>query len=168
MEEKECRRCGKLLPLNNFHIDNSKKDGRKNICKSCLSKKKVNHSSKIDKNIRQCLIYCLKHDGPFRWEKILGYSKEQLKEHLLCEFEEGMSFDNYGDWGVTFHIPKRCYKFTSFINDDFKKCWSIKNLKPMWKEDIKKRKVKISKKELDKFALWDILPGGDISNFLVD
>ena len=168
MEEKVCKKCGKTLPLENFHIDNGKKDKHKNICKECLSRKRGKPNLKLDKNIRQNIIYCLKHDGPFGWEKILGFSKKELKKHLESEFEEGMTFENYGKWGVSFHIPKRCYRFSSITSQDFKNCWSLKNLKPMWIEDTKKQKIKISKKELDKYGLWDILPVGDISNLLSD
>ena len=120
----------------------------------------------LDRNIRQCLTYVIKKDGPFRWNKILGFTKEDFLKHMEKEFEEGMTFENYGEWVISFHIPKRCYRFSSITSQDFKNCWSLKNLKPMWIEDTKKQKIKISKKELDKYGLWDILPVGDISNLL--
>lgn len=167
---KECKRCGLKLPLDNFHIDNNKKDKHKSICKKCLSKKKsINKKLKIDKNIRQNLIYCLKHDGPFKWGKILGFSKQELKEHLSSKFKDGMSFDNYGEvWGVTFYIPKRCYNFSSIISDEFKKCWNLKNLKPEYMNIIKKQKLEISKNDIKENSLWDIVPYGDISKWFND
>ena len=54
MEKKRCKRCGQEKDLSEFHKDKSKKDGRKTVCKSCLSRKKKKHKvSSIDKNIKQ-------------------------------------------------------------------------------------------------------------------
>lgn len=167
---KKCKRCGLELSLDNFHIDNSKKDKHKTICKKCISKRKsVNKKIKLDKNIRQSLIYCLKYNGPFKWGSILGYTKEELINHLQSKFKEDMTFYNYGKlWGVTFYIPKRCYNFSSIISQEFKKCWSLKNLKPEYLDLIRKQKIEIRKKDLIENYLWDILPLGDISKWLKD
>ena len=47
-----------------------------------MSKRKTNKVSKMDKNIRQCLIYCIKHNGPFSWSNILGYTAEEIRKHF--------------------------------------------------------------------------------------
>ncbi len=167
-EKKRCRKCGQEKFLSEFHKDRTKKDGHKGICKSCLSKKKEKVSD-IDKNIKQCLRYTVKHDGPFRWSEILGYSKTELINHLKSELLEDMTFENYGIvWGVTFHIPRRCYRFKNYWDNEFKKCWTLKNLKPDYIINCKRQKEKISKKELEKYSLWDILPNGDLKNYLTD
>lgn len=79
-----------------------------------------------------------------------------------------MSFENYGEWVISFYIPKRCYKFKSIKDEDFKRAWSLKNIAPKWLEDAQHQKKQISKKVLDEKGLWDILPIGNISHFLVD
>ena len=168
MQKKRCKRCGQEKTLDNFHKDKSKKDGHKPICKECLSVKKEK-APIIDKNIKQNIRYCLKSNGPFRWSKILGYSKQELLEHLSKEFQPDMNFENYGTvWGVTFHIPRRCYFFKSYWDNNFKKCWCLKNLKPDYIINCKRQKKKISKAELNKYSLWDILPEGNITKFLTD
>ena len=165
-EKKRCKKCGQEKPLSDFHRDKTKKDGRKNVCKSCLSKKR-NKVSGIDKNIKQSLRYCLKNGGPFRWSEILGYSKEDIKNHLEKEFQKDMSFDNYGIlWGVTFHIPRRCYSTLKLCSEEFYKCWNLKNLKPDYIINCKRQKMEISKEEVEKYSLWDILPSGNISKLL--
>lgn len=165
MEKKRCKRCGQEKDLSEFHKDKSKKDGHKSICKSCLSRKKKKHKvSNIDKNIKQNIRYCLKYDGPFRWSEILGYSKEELKNHLQSEFKDGMTFENYGDlWGVTFHIPRRCYTFNKYWDNEFKKCWTLKNLKPDFIINCKRQKAKVSKSEIEQYSLWDIVPDGNLA-----
>lgn len=167
-ERKVCRRCGKEKDINEFHIDNSKKDNHKNICKECINKgtKKV---SDIDKNLRQCLRYCLKNDGPFRWSTIVGFTKEEIINHLKNEFKQDMNMDNYGTvWGCTFHIPKRCYNFKSFRDNEFKKCWSLKNLKPDYIINCQRQRKIIDRNEVIEYSLWDILPEGDLSKMLTN
>jgi hypothetical protein len=122
----------------------------------------------LDRNIRQCLTYVIKKDGPFRWNKILGFTKEEFLEHIKSEFEEGMDFSNYGKWVISFHIPKRCYNFKSLRDEDFYRFWSLKNITPRWLKDAQHQKKQIKKVELDKYGLWDILPTGNFASFLVD
>lgn len=115
----------------------------------------------IDKNIRQNINYCLKHGGPFKWSKILGYSKEELLHHLELNFKEGMDFSNYGKvWGVSFIIPHRCYNLNN--HTDLKKCWCLKNLKPEYLIDCYRQKKQILRKDVEEHSLWDILPEGDL------
>mgnify|MGYP006956012112 CR=1 FL=1 len=167
-EKKKCKKCGQEKYLSEFHRDRTKKDGHKSVCKLCLSKKK-NKVSGIDKNIKQSLRYCIKHDGAFRWSEILGYSKQELINHLKSEMTPEMTFENYGVvWGVTFHIPRRCYIFSKYWDNEFKKCWALKNLKPDFIINCKRQKAKISIAELEKYSLWDILPSGNIKDYLTD
>ena len=76
--------------------------------------------SAIDRNIRQCLSYVIKKNGPLRWSDIIGFTKEEFLNHIKNEFDDGMSFENYGEWVISFHIPRRCYKFSSIRDEDFK------------------------------------------------
>lgn len=116
----------------------------------------------IDKNIRQNINYALKHDGPFRWSKILGFSKEELKRHLELNFKDGMTFDNYGElWGVSFIIPHRCYNLNN--DTDLQKCWSLKNLKPEYLINCYRQKKQILRKDIEEYSLWDILPEGNLN-----
>ena len=112
----------------------------------------------IDRNIRQCLSYVIKKDGPFRWSEIMGFTKEDFLNHIKEQFKDGMTFDNYGEWCISFHIPRKCYNFSSIRDEDFHKFWCLKNLTPKWLKDAQKQKKKIKKSEIDKYSLWDILP----------
>jgi hypothetical protein len=120
----------------------------------------------IDRNIRQCLSYVIKKDGPFRWSTIVGFSKEEFLEHIKKEFKDGMTFENYGEWVISFHIPKRCYNFSSIRDEDFKRFWSLKNITPRWLKEAQQQKKKINEEEVNKYSLWDILPVGNIASLL--
>lgn len=129
-----------------------------------MDKKKRNNG--LDRNIRQCLGYVIKNDGPFRWAAIIGFTKEEFLKHIQDEFQEGMSFENYGEWVISFHIPKRCYNFSSLRDEDFRKFWTLKNLTPRWLKDAQHQKKEINKEEVEKYHLWDILPTGNFAEYL--
>jgi guanylate kinase len=72
----------------------------------------------------------------------LGYSIDDLKSHLESQFTEGMSWDNYGEWHIDHIRPESWFNYSSIEDGDFKKCWSLDNLQPMWAdENLKKNNL---------------------------
>jgi len=73
----------------------------------------------------------------------LGYSIEDLKEHISKQFKDGMSWDNHGEWHIDHITPQSLLPFSSMEDDNFIKCWSLSNLQPLWAKDnlIKSNKV---------------------------
>lgn len=63
---------------------------------------------------------------------ILGYTQDELKKHLESKFKDGICWDNYGKWHVDHIRPISSFNFTDIDDDDFKICWSLDNLQPMW------------------------------------
>lgn len=65
---------------------------------------------------------------------ILGYSANDLKTHMESLFQEGMSWNNWGEWHIH-HI-----KFVSQFHIDTPQhiVNALDNLIPLWKEDHKK------------------------------
>lgn len=71
--------------------------------------------------------------------EILGYTSSQLKEHLEDRFLPGMTWENYGRWHVDHMIPRSAFNYETVDDIDFKRCWALENLRPMWaKENIRK------------------------------
>lgn len=52
--------------------------------------------------------------------------------HLESLFTNGMSWQNYGEWHVDHKIPISSFDFESIECEEFKKCWSLNNLQPLW------------------------------------
>jgi hypothetical protein len=72
-------------------------------------------------------------------EAILGYSIETLARHLERQFLPGMSWSNIGKWHVDHILPQSMFRFTSSKDVDFKLCWALANLRPLWaKDNVKK------------------------------
>ena len=66
-------------------------------------------------------------------EKMLGYTKEQLRKVLESQFTQGMSWKNHGDWHID-HIKP----VSAFVKEgvtDPKIINALDNLQPLWAKD---------------------------------
>lgn len=76
---------------------------------------------------------------------ILGYSVEDLKVHIESLFEEWMTWENWGryeidswkeddkstwKWNIDHIIPESLFNYKDINDNEFKECWSLKNLRP--------------------------------------
>ena len=74
-----------------------------------------------------------------QWDSLVGYTVDQLRKHLEKRFKFGMTWENYGKWHIDHKIPISAFNFEKPEDIDFQRCWSLKNLQPMWaKENISK------------------------------
>jgi hypothetical protein len=81
-----------------------------------------------------------------KWETLVGWTLEALKAHLSERMKKGMNWDNYGSkWHIDHIIPIAVFHFNQPEDIDFKRCWSLSNLQPLWKEDNLKKNAKIDK-----------------------
>lgn len=74
------------------------------------------------------------------WRGIIDYNSTELRQHLEQQFTPDMTWDNYGSyWHIDHIIPISVFNITSVNDYDFKRCWSLENLRPLSKiENIKK------------------------------
>lgn len=75
-----------------------------------------------------------------RTRKLIGCSVEKLKQHLESQFQEGMSWDNYGEWHVDHIRPCAMFDFTRA--EDQLECFHYTNLQPLWAEDNQRKSDK--------------------------
>ena len=43
-----------------------------------------------------------------------------------------MSWENMDEWHIDHIIPKSAFNFETYKDMDFKRCWSLSNLQPLW------------------------------------
>jgi hypothetical protein len=70
---------------------------------------------------------------------MLGYNADQLKKHLESKFKDGMTWDNCGKWQIDHVIPDSWFKYSSIEDEEFKKCWALDNLQPLWADQNRKK-----------------------------
>ena len=89
-------------------------------------------SAKINRTISRGIYKSLKGKKKGkRWEDLVGYTLEELKQHLEAQFEPWMTWENYGEWHIDHIKPKSLFNFTSPEDKDFKECWALNNLQPL-------------------------------------
>jgi len=69
--------------------------------------------------------------------ELLNYSIQELKDHLEKQFTSGMTWENYGKygWHIDHKIPRSKLIYDSVDHPNFKLCWELKNLQPLWSQD---------------------------------
>ena len=76
-------------------------------------------------------------------EQLLGYTIEELHIHLERQFTKGMTWDKFmnGEIHIDHILPKKSFDLNS--HDEWKSCWSLPNLRPMWAKDNRAKSAKI-------------------------
>lgn len=75
------------------------------------------------------------------WSKLVGYSAKQLKRHIKNQFKKGMTWKKYlsGKIHIDHRIPKSWFRYKKHTDAEFRLCWALGNLQPMWgKENLHK------------------------------
>lgn len=95
---------------------------------------KNNPILKLKKNISTAIWLSIKKNKNGSWLHLVDYTVEILRLHLESKFTKNMSWDNYGKdgWHVDHIIPQSLFIFDSYHHDEFKKCWALSNLQPLW------------------------------------
>jgi uncharacterized Zn finger protein (UPF0148 family) len=65
---------------------------------------------------------------------VVGYSVADLRRHLERQFANGMSWDNMKEWQIDHIVPKIAFNYTSPDDPEFRACWALTNLRPLWKQ----------------------------------
>lgn len=85
--------------------------------------------------------------GGRRWEELVGFTLKQLEKHIAKQFKDGMSWDKFfsGEIHIDHKIPIAAHNFNTPDDEDFKRCWKLSNLQPLWALENKKKQAKIDK-----------------------
>ena len=77
------------------------------------------------------------------WRTFVDYTLEELMTHLERQFLHGMTWENKGDWHIDHIIPRSSFEYSSPDDQEFKKCWALSNLQPLWAVDNIRKNAKI-------------------------
>lgn len=79
-----------------------------------------------------------------RWERLAGYTVDQLRVHLEALFVDGMSWGNMGAWHIDHVRPRNSFSFVSADDSSFRECWALTNLQPLWATDNIRKGARLS------------------------
>lgn len=77
------------------------------------------------------------------WELILGFTLTDLVAHIESLFVDDMSWENMDLWEIDHILPRSAHTYTSDTDQDFKDCWRLQNLQPLWKVDNRRKRDRI-------------------------
>ena len=123
-----------------YRNDNKEKIiiGKKRWYQNFNSKDKLNHS------ISGAIFRSLKGNKNGRaWESLVDYTLQDLIKHLKSLFVGNMSLNNYGKWHVDHIKPKCLFDYNSPEDKEFKKCWALSNLQPLWAKDNLEKSINV-------------------------
>lgn len=91
---------------------------------------------KIKRNLRRRIHHVLKNNTKSKSTLcLLGCTFEEFKLHIEKQWSDGMSWNNYGQygWHIDHIIP--CYKFDLSKPEEQAKCFHYSNQRPLWLKD---------------------------------
>lgn len=129
---KELRKYhSKWRDENKEHVNKYKRDYERN-------RRREDPKYRLSARTRTTVYTCLKEANVAKYRKtfeLLGYSIDELMKHLESLFTEGMTWNNYGEWHVDHKIPMSSFQFDTTEDLEFKECWKLRNLQPLWGSD---------------------------------
>ena len=156
VQGKKCCKCKEWKPLSNYNFSKTHWDKLRNDCKDCLvqyrkdnrngiskkyceyekKRKKEDPIFKLTKTLRSRLGNVIKRKNATKGKSTLeltGCELSFLKGYLESKFEEGMTWENHGEWHID-HI-KPYSSFNLIDIEEQKRCFHYSNLQPLWKLD---------------------------------
>jgi hypothetical protein len=77
------------------------------------------------------------------WSKLVDYSLDELRAHIERQFLPGMSWANAREWHIDHIIPASAFQYTTTDDVQFRRCWALTNLRPLWRLDNIKKSNKV-------------------------
>ena len=117
------------------------KENRNYLNEYMRKRKQSNLKFHLDGIMATAICKILKGQKEWRkWESLVGYKIEDLMKYLEKQFNDKMSWDNYGSYWEVDHIkPKSLFHYEKPESEEFKKCWALNNLQPLEKTANRKK-----------------------------
>lgn len=159
-----CTKCGKTKSDDEFRVD-KRKMTRRTICRDCDRAYNRRYFALPAVRARFNLVYQVRyrrnpkynlsrrvHSAMWRalhgahetwWEQLVGYSLADLRDHLEGQFVGGMCWGNHGEWHIDHAQPLCAFdQLADQASADFRECWALKNLRPLWAIDNRRKAYK--------------------------
>ena len=163
---KHCPKCDKTFDKTNFPSDPCRLDGLYGICKFCKSDQdkvyKKTHPEKIKELAKKRMenphnriahnLRCRLNNVVVRKDKstidYVGINNSKLLKWLEYQFDNHMSWDNYGSyWEIDHIVP--CASFDLTQEEQIFKCFNWKNLRPLEKNENNSKNAKILDSDIE-------------------
>lgn len=118
---------------------------------------------KIGENISRGIRYHISKNGKSTFD-VLPYSIEELFDRLKETLPDGISWEFYLENTDNFHIdhiiPQSIYNFESVEDEEFLKCWNLRNLRVIPKDENISKNGRLIPELIKENDIQDLLPKG--------
>ncbi|KKL13781.1 hypothetical protein LCGC14_2522310 [marine sediment metagenome] len=111
------------------------------------NKRATDPKYRLNINISAAIRQSLKgNKGGRHWETLVRYTLTQFEKHME---RLGAKIENHGrgpgKWEIDHIIPRSVFNFTRPRDEDFKRCWALSNLRPLWGYENQAKQAKLEK-----------------------
>lgn len=130
----ECRASARKNGQLDWRLRNPEK------IKAAKARRRAVPRNNLDGRMGCAIWQCLRErKAGWRWEKLVGYTVIDLMSWLEKMFTPGMGWHNIGEWHIDHIIPKSSFVYQHPEDEEFKACWALTNLRPLWAIDNLKK-----------------------------
>lgn len=99
----------------------------------------------LDYRMRSRLYHSLRGRESVSLTKLLGYTMSDLQRHIERLFKPGMNWERLlkGEIQIDHVIPVAKFAYESSDDPEFRRCWALENLQPLWATDNRKKSDRI-------------------------
>jgi hypothetical protein len=149
---KKTDHAKKLIQASNAKRIDTIREYRKKIQSLVNEREKIKSrtdpSFQLNRRMR-CLMWVglRKNKAGRRWQDLIGYSIDDLRRHIEKQFKDGMTWERFlaGNIHIDHKIPRAAFNYSRPEDPDFKKCWSLNNLQPMWASENMSKGARLEK-----------------------
>ena len=132
----------KAIRDKNYSQKTESKKRRNKVLKVWLSDPHTKVAHTLRNRINNALKY--KNSKYASTTELLGMTIPKFKNYFEKLFEEGMTWENHGEWHIDHIVP--CASFNLTKEEEQRKCFHYSNLQPLWAKDNLSKGSKIIKK----------------------
>jgi hypothetical protein len=150
-EESHKRQSEKIkgkIPWNKGLSGCYSEETRYKMGQSNKNKYKTQHQKDVRKSMSSLINQKLRKRGLQKSKSIsksLSYTLDELVNHLESKFQPGMTWENRGRkdgircWHIDHITPDSWFQYESDQDEEFKRCWALENLQPLWEDENMKK-----------------------------
>lgn len=153
VSKKKCTKCKEIKLITEYNKHAGQKSGINSFCRNCVSlinkfdrpktrmrilKKYHTPNGNLNTRMSSQIKRSLKRNkAGRRWETLVDFTLSDLKIHLEKQFTENMNWESFikGDIHIDHILPLELFQFESEKDIQFKICWGLNNLRPLWASD---------------------------------
>ena len=158
-KERVCVQCGKIYMSQNptlycshacanVQFKKTKEEKQASYNKRARVRRKTDPKYVIRDRMRSRINHAIRRGkAGKRWQDLLGYTVDDLKKHLQKQFKDGMTWKQFldGKIHIDHKIPVAVHNFKKPSDYDFKRCFALSNLQPLWAFDNISKGARINK-----------------------